>query len=172
MTNKPKKAPVDKLSLLDEKLIEAASNRWTAEQIEERYGVEAPVAIARIKEILRSQDIWSEIEQRKLLLNSAYKLKERAEKALDISDPRGAETAMKIIKTIDDMMNNASQISEEEFKRAAEAQAIAIISIIERSYERARQYLIEEYGSLIKVEEVDAVFSRAMKEITAEEQDD
>jgi len=157
------------LALRDKKLLTAAANGWSGEEIEERYGVPAAAALVRIRELLKSRNIFTDIERKQLLLFSLYQLKEKIEEeALDLDNPRSVEAYTKVVKSISETLEKQGQITEAEMQAAARAQAKALLGLIDAAMGRVRQWLAEEYSN-VPLEVLDERFNEALREIAAEE---
>ena len=160
------------LTLRDKKLLKAAANGWSGREIEEAYGIPAAQALVHIRELLKARNIFSDIERKQLLLFSVYQLKEQIEnEALDLDNPRSVEAYTKVIKSLNDMLEKQTAISEEEMAQAARAQARALLSLIEQAYGRVREWMIAEFGDDL-AQIADEKFHEALREIAAEEEDD
>lgn len=72
------------LSLRDNMLLQAAADGLSGEEMEARYGIPAAEAVLRVREILKSRDIWSELEQEQLLLADLQKLKQKIMDRVDM----------------------------------------------------------------------------------------
>lgn len=157
-------------SLRDQKLLEAAANGWSGEEMEAAYGMNAASAIIRVREILRSRNVFTDIERKQLLLQSALRLKEKIEKgALDLYDPKSIDAYNKVLKTVNDMLDKQGRITDAEINAAAKAQAGLMIQLISKAYDRARDWLKEEYGAIVDVAELDERFQIALREAAAED---
>lgn len=160
------------LTLRDKRLLEAAANGWSAVEIEEAYAIPAATALVRIREILKARNVFSDIERKQLLLFSMFQLKEKIEsEALDLDNPRSVEAYTKVIKSLNDMLEKQTAITQEEMQAAAVAQARALLGLIEQAYGRVREWLVEEFGQDL-AEIADERFHQALREIAAEESDE
>lgn len=155
------------VSLRDRRLLDGAANNFSGEELAQVSGMPAAQAIARVRELLKSRDVFDDIEQKKLLRYSTFKLKQKIEEydaQVDVKNPKAAEAYLKVIQAIDDMLTRQGKISEEEMEAAARAQAGMMAEIITKGYMKARAWLSEEYGAIVKMDELDELFELGMRE--------
>ena len=76
------------LSLLDKHYLDRAAQGWSPTEIAKDTGTEPEHVYARVSELLKSRTVWSEIQQRQLLMHSIFALKERLEE-LDLLEMIG-----------------------------------------------------------------------------------
>lgn len=152
------------LSLLDRKLLDAAAIGMTANEMEEEFFIPAAQAIGRVRELLAQKNIWDEIEQRKLMAHSLMQRKAEIEKAtIDVENPKHIEAYTKLILAIDRITDKPMKISEEELQRVGQAQAKAMLQMIEMAYGRAKQLLAEDYPYL-DLSEIDEKFHEGLRD--------
>ena len=65
------------LSPRDVALLQAAADGMSGNDMAKEFGIPAAKAILRVKELLRSYDIWTDIERRQLLMQEIYALKNK-----------------------------------------------------------------------------------------------
>lgn len=155
------------LSLRDQNLLQAAANGWTGERMETVYGIPAAQAIMRVKEMLKSHDIFDMLERKKLLLLSVYRLKEKLEDIeaeLDEKNPKVTEAYLKVLRTVSDLLERQGKVSEDEMEAAIKAQSKEIVRIVAAGYESAKRFINENYPGFINLDEVDEIFQNGMRE--------
>lgn len=131
--------------------------------MEDRYGIPAAQAIARVGELLESRDVWTELQQRKLLLYSAYKLKEQIEVAtVDVEDSSQINSFLAVLRTIGEMLDKQSGITDRELEVVTEAQSKAMLRLIDAAFGRARSILQDMYPTAL--EDVDSAFASGLQE--------
>lgn len=113
------------LSLQDRRLIDLAANGASPEEIENSLGIPAAEAVVRVREILRSRDVWDEVERRQLLLHSAHKLKAKIEEGLDLDSPDHVRTYLATLKMVGEMLDKSGRLTDEELERVTRAQVSA-----------------------------------------------
>ena len=64
------------VSVLDDMLIKAAAGGKSGAEMEKLTGIPAAQAVLHVKQLLATRDIWTEQEQRQLLLNELHVLKD------------------------------------------------------------------------------------------------
>lgn len=159
----------NELTLRDKNLIEGAANGLSGDELEARYGIPAAQAIVRVRELLAAKDVWDQVEQRKLLMHSVFRIKEQIEtEMIDTDKPKETEAYLKVITTLSNLLDKQGKISDAELAVITQAQARAIISVVEAGYQRARQLLADEYAGLVDLEEIDSVFQQGMREALIE----
>jgi len=162
------------LALRDRSLLEAAANGMSAVEMSEKFGMSAIEAAARVRELLAEHSIWDEIEERKLLMQSLYFMKEKIENFdIDLgadNAPKFVESYMKLVTTINDLLERQNRISEEEMNAISKAQARVMMEIIAKGYMKARAWLEAEYGQFVQVAELDRVFEEGMLEASYEDE--
>ncbi len=161
------------LTMRDARLLDGAANNFSGEELAQVSGMPAAQAIARVRELLKSRDVFDSMEKKKLALHSMYKLKARIEDydaQVNVNNPKAAEAYLKVIQAINDALDKQGRISEEEMEQAARAQARALAEIITKGYMKARAWLAEEYGNIVKMDELDEIFELGMREASYEDE--
>lgn len=158
------------LTLRDRKLLEHAANGYSGEEMQQALGIPAAQAIVRVRELLAAKGVWDQIEQRKLLMHSMFRLKEKLETdfEIDYTKPKEVEAYNKVVNTISSMLDKQGRISEDELAVVTRAQAREMLRLVEAGYQRARDLLLEEYGGLVDVEMLDEAFQIGMHEALSE----
>lgn len=134
------------LSLRDARLLELAANGRSAEEMGALLGIKPAKALIRVKELLQARDIWTDIEQRQLLLSDLYQLKEQMQDQMRHGvDPKDAGVLLKTIKTIGDILDRQGKITEEELTKITQTQARALVGLVQAAMGRAEDLLREKY---------------------------
>lgn len=154
-----------RLTLKDEKLLSLAANGKTLEEISIETGIAPEKAGIRIKEIIKSKDIWDDIEREKLLMHSLYDLKQRLEKNFDamVGDPKLLESYRKTLELLGNRLDTRNALNAKDFERLTEAQGRHMMKIIEGGYWRARELLATAHPTLDLVA-IDNAFTAGMEE--------
>lgn len=155
------------LALQDRRLLDLAANGASGEEIEQTLGIPAAEGILRVREILKSRDVWTEIERRQLLLHSAQKLKSKIEQYLDVDDPKAVSGYISTLKLVGEMLDKSGRLTDEELERVTKAQAAKMLVFIEAGYGRARALLREEYPDA-DISLIDEAFKAGLREATLE----
>lgn len=159
-----------KWSLLDQELLRCAANHMSPAQMEAELDIPAAQAAVRVRELLRSTDIWTEVEERRLLLHSMYSLKGRLEQGIDIDNPKSVEAYTKLLDLIGKRLDTVSQITEAELDRVTTVQARKLLQLVMTATDYAQELLAEEYPAAIMDEIEHALqegLRRAAEEIEA-----
>ena len=166
------------LELLDTRLLQAAANGYSPEEMYQRYpsvGSAAGAAV-RVKELLTSRDIWNEIEKQQLLLQSAYAIKEKMEELLvdlemnsDVA--RTIDVYVKLLKTVNEILEKRTKMTQEELEKVTEAHARALLQLVQAGYQRARDLLAEEFPD-VDLLRLDAAFNEGMQQEAFTQEDD
>lgn len=152
----------------DTRILELFANGSSPQIVAEQLGVTPEYAYARVKELLKQDDIFDTIEKRKLLIYQLKSLYSRASDMLDTiaSDKSWAQGVAAITKLIETTYN--IQVKEDiqstaEIEAATKAQAYVIIKAVEMAYDRARTLLLEENPKL-EIEAIDAAFQKGLSD--------
>lgn len=156
-----------KWSLLDQELLNMAANHKSPAQMEAELDIPAAQAAVRVRELLRSTDIWSEIEERRLLLHSLYSLKSRVEDNLDLDNPKSVEALTKILDLIGKRLDSVSSITETELDRVTTVQARKLLQLVMAATDYARDLLGQEYPSNI-LDDVDHALQEGLRRAAEE----
>mgnify|MGYP000970302192 CR=1 FL=1 len=155
------------LSLRDNALLEAAAQGLSGEEMEAKYGIPAAQAILRVREILKARDVWSEVEQRKLLLTDLQKVKanlfDRLEGAEDAS---WASATIRALKEIGNLLDRQAKISDEDMEKVTAAQMRTLLNLITQAFGAAKEALAQDYPD-VDVDVIDLAFQTALLEASA-----
>lgn len=156
------------LTLRDEKLLRLAANGKSLVEIAEETGLGPERIGVRIKEIIKSKDIWDDVEREKLLLHSLYDLKDRLERNFEamVGDPKLLESYRKTLELLGNRLDTRNALNVKDIERVTEAQGRRMMKIIEGGYFRARAMLAAEYPE-IDLKQIDATFNLGMEEEAA-----
>lgn len=156
------------IGLLDQKLLTAASQGMTPDQMEEEFYMPAADAAARVKYLLGQQDVWTEIEQRKLRAHQLQSLyKQIMDYGFNPSDPKMTQALTNLQVAISRVTEDKLKITEEDMNRISATQAKAMLRMIEMAFGRAKELLRDEYP-MIDVSEVEAAFTRGLQDAAKE----
>ena len=157
------------LSLRDKALLNDAANGYSGDEMAAKYGIPAAQAVARVRELLGARDVWDDIERRKLLLHSVFQIKENLEATdIDVENPKALEAYLKLVKVLSDLMEKQGKISDAELETVTRAQAKVLLAIVEAGYQHARKLLVEEWGAIVDIKQIDAAFREGMAEQAAQ----
>lgn len=152
------------LSILDRKLLDAAANGMSPAEMEEEFFVPAAQAVATVRALLSQRDIWDEIEQRKLMAHSLMQRKSEIERlTIDVADPKHIEAYTKLVLAIDRITDKPMKITDAELERVGQAQAKALLQMIEMAYNRAKQLLTTDFPFL-DLTDIDEAFNEGLRD--------
>lgn len=157
------------LTLQDDRLLRLAANGKSPTEIAEETGIAPEKAILRIREILNSRDLWSDIEREKLLLHSIYDLKDRLEARIDnvINDPQLLKEYRGLLELLGDRLNERTRINQEDLDRVSKAQGMKLIHIVELGYYKARAALEAEHPE-VELSTLDSAMQHGLEEAALE----
>lgn len=149
-------------SLLDDQLLELAANGKSADEMENATGVPAAEALARVKKILRDQDAFTLLERRRLLLHSAYSLKEKMEKDLDMANPLEVNNYLRILKNVGDQLDKQSALTAEELDKVTKIQAMKLLQLLTLAFDHAK-VLLASSSPHADVTEIDVALREGLR---------
>jgi len=160
---------------MDKNILSKTLRGSSPTDIEEETGVPAIDVAKRVKDILATRDVFSDIEQRRLNIYGLQDLYDRAVRVLDDMNNEKTGEAAKMIDSvtrlllaIDQLQSAQTKISDAEIQAAAAAQAAQILRFVQASYQRARDLLSEEYPE-VDIESIDQAFQAGLREVTSSE---
>jgi hypothetical protein len=152
-----------KLSMLDKKILKAASKRMTPTQISEHLdGIISPAAAAqRAREILSAWDWLSINEQRALILMDMIELKEilfdrvrqegglvetrDGEMTFTLGDPRWSANLMKLLGQMNDLITKETANVDSERQSIRHAHGMVMVRAIEMTFDSLARDLRAEF---------------------------
>lgn len=151
------------MPLKDRALLDYASNGYSPEEIAKATGGSAEEVYARIAELLKSRDVWSEVQQRQLLLHSASKLKEKMEQWMEDEeyDRDKVNSYVKILKQVSDTLDRQSKITDQDIERVTDSYRQVMMTLIEGTYYQVRELLMIQYPD-VEIGDVDHTFREAL----------
>ena len=161
---------MSKPSLLARQILERTVEGETPSDIADRYGIRELEVVSTVKELLATGDVYTDLEERRMLVYKLKALLKRAESFLDYTDIRTApkllDSANNLIRSIAEMQEKQQTISDEETRKLALQQAALIMEVVQASYQRARDLLAQEYPD-VDVQRLDTVFQTGVKELAS-----
>ena len=144
-------------------LVEARKGK-SMQEIGDYLGLPAAQVTLRIKEILTTRDVFTEIEQRQLYMMDLVEIKSKLmEQMKSYADKDNATTALKTIKLMDEILDKQGKISDDQLMKVTTAHAGAMVRLIAAAFERAKDLLAAEYPE-VDVKQIEAAFNDALKE--------
>lgn len=150
------------LNRRDTKLLEMAANNLSGEEMEAEIGIPAAQCVIRVKQILASRDVWSEMERKQLLLQDLYALKAQIQtQNLNYFDEKQGGLLIKALTAIGNILDKQSAMTDEEINRITEANARAMLRMISAAFERAKELLQAEYPD-VDIFRIESAFNSAL----------
>lgn len=160
------------ISLLDEALLRAAASGKSGEEIALLTGIPAAQAVVHVKDILQRRDIWSEVEQRQLLLQQLHELKDSlAESALRLHDPEAARLLLKTLELIGRRLDAQKVGLDADVLRLTEFQQGVLLRAMDSALGFAKRELAERYP-MVDGAELDELVAEGLLRAKAELSDD
>lgn len=150
------------LSLLDETLISLAASGASGEEMEQRSGVPAERAVAHVKDLMRRRDVWSEVEQRQLLLFELNGLKDSlSDAALRLRDPEAARLLLKTLELIGRRLDAQQSRLDADVLRLSEFQQGVLLRAMDAALGFAKRELRERYP-MVDAAELDGLVAEGL----------
>jgi hypothetical protein len=141
------------VALLDEMLIKAAAGGKSGVEMERLTGIPAAQAVVHVKQILSTRDIWTEQEQRQLLLAELHELKESlAPHAIQAGDPDSARLLLKTLETIGKRLDSQQTVIDENMIKLSHFQEKVLLRAMDTALNFAKEQLQERYPDITRSE--------------------
>jgi hypothetical protein len=141
------------VALLDEMLIKAAAGGKSGVEMERLTGIPAAQAVVHVKQILSTRDIWTEQEQRQLLLTELHELKESlAPHAIQAGDPESARLLLKTLETIGKRLDSQQSVIDENMIKLSHFQEKVLLRAMDTALNFAKEQLQERYPDITRSE--------------------
>ena len=159
---------LSRVSLRDRKIIELLGRENSPAVVAEQFGMDPAEVVAIAKDLLSGMDIFTELEQRRLLVFQLKSLLSQARELLDntITEavwPKGVDAITNLIKTTYEIQLKEETRNTEEIEAATKAQAAILIRAVELSYLRAMKLLSERYPE-VDLSEINDAFNQGLLE--------
>ena len=150
------------LSLLDESLINLAASGASGEEMQRKTGIPAEQAVAHVKGLMRRRDVWSEVEQRQLLLFELNRLKDSlGENALRLKDPESARLLLKTLELIGRRLDVQKTQLDEQVLKLSKYQQGVLLRAMDAALSFAKRELLERYP-MVESSELDALVAEGL----------
>ncbi len=161
-------------TILDDILLKAAADGRSPMEMERISGIPAAQAVQHVKQMLDSRDVWSEHQQRQLLLNELHELKDSLrDQALKAKDLDSARLLLKALETIGKRLDAQQQTLDENVIKLSEYQQGILLRAMDSALQFAKDQLAERYPQISTIELQELVADglvRAKYEIMEEEE--
>ncbi len=150
------------VSLLDETLISLAASGCSGEEMELRTGIPAERAVAHVKDLMRRRDVWSEVEQRQLLLFELMGLKDSLrDSATRLGDLDSARLLLKTLEVIGRRLDVQQSGLDADVLRLSEFQQGVLLRAMDAALSFAKSELAERFP-VVPREELDALVAEGL----------
>ena len=165
------------LAMDDRRLLTLAQAGASPAEMSEELGIPAETCLARVRSMLKRNDVWTNLERQQMLIADMYDLKTRAFNFLERcfeSDEIAArliEAVNSVLLQLGDRLDKVKEYNDEEEARVTKQQTRLILDLVEDAWERVRTHIASAYanGQLLDPEAMDEVFYQALKEAHADQ---
>ena len=163
------------LAMDDRRLLTLAQAGASPAEMSEELGLPAETCLARVRSLLKRNDVWTNLERQQMLIADMYDLKTRAfnflERCFESDEiaARHIEAVNNVLKQLGDRLDKVKEYNDEEEARVTKQQTRLILDLVEDAWERVRVHIAHAYsnGELLDPEAMDEVFYQALKEAHA-----
>lgn len=165
------------LAMDDRRLLTLAQAGASPSEMSEELGLPAETCLARVRSLLKRNDVWTNLERQQMLIADMYDLKTRAfnflEKCFESDEiaARHIEAVNNVLKQLGDRLDKVKEYNDEEEARVTKQQTRLILDLVEDAWERVRVHISNAYANnqLLDPEAMDEVFYQALKEAHADQ---
>lgn len=165
------------LAMDDRRLLTLAQAGASPAEMSEELGLPAETCLARVRSLLKRNDVWTNLERQQMLIADMYDLKTRAfnflEKCFESDEiaARHIEAVNSVLKQLGDRLDKVKEYNDEEEARVTKQQTRLILDLVEDAWERVRIHISNAYANnqLLDPEAMDEVFYQALKEAHADQ---
>jgi hypothetical protein len=153
---------------LDEALLRAAASGKSGEEIERLTGVPAAQAVVHVKNLLARRDVWSEVEQRQLLVHELNVLKDSLmQNAVDFKDLESASLLLKTLQELGRRLEAQRVSLDADVLRLSEYQQGVMLRAMDAALDFAKRELRDRYPDVV-VSELDELVGEGLLRAKAE----
>lgn len=165
------------LAMDDRRLLTLAQAGASPAEMSEELGLPAETCLARVRSMLKRNDVWTNLERQRMLIADMYDLKTRAfnflEKCFESDEiaARHIEAVNSVLKQLGDRLDKVKEYNDEEEARVTKQQTRLILDLVEDAWERVRIHIAQAYANsqLLDPEAMDEVFYQALKDAHADQ---
>ena len=165
------------LAMDDRRLLTLAQAGASPSEMSEELGLPAETCLARVRSMLKRNDVWTNLERQQMLIADMYDLKTRAfnflERCFESDEiaARHIEAVNSVLKQLGDRLDKVKEYNDEEEARVTKQQTRMILDLVEDAWERVRVHISNAYANnqLLDPEAMDEVFYQALKEAHADQ---
>lgn len=165
------------LAMDDRRLLTLAQAGASPAEMSEELGLPAETCLARVRSLLKRNDVWTNLERQQMLIADMYDLKTRAfnflERCFETDEiaARHIEAVNSVLKQLGDRLDKVKEYNDEEEARVTKQQTRLILDLVGDAWERVRIHISNAYANnqLLDPEAMDEVFYQALKEAHADQ---
>lgn len=165
------------LAMDDRRLLTLAQAGASPAEMSEELGLPAETCLARVRSLLKRNDVWTNLERQQMLIADMYDLKTRAfnflERCFESDEiaARHIEAVNSVLKQLGDRLDKVKEYNDEEEARVTKQQTRLILDLVEDAWERVRIHISNAYANnqILDPEAMDEVFYQALKEAHADQ---
>ena len=165
------------LAMDDRRLLTLAQAGASPSEMSEELGLPAETCLARVRAMLKRNDVWTNLERQQMLIADMYDLKTRAfnflERCFESDEiaARHIEAVNSVLKQLGDRLDKVKEYNDEEEARVTKQQTRLILDLVEDAWERVRIHISNAYANnqILDPEAMDEVFYQALKEAHADQ---
>lgn len=140
-------------SVLDDVLLKAAADGRSPMEMERISGIPAAQAVQHVKKLLESRDVWTEHQQRQLLLNELHELKDSLrDQALKAGDIDSARLLLRSLEIIGKRLDSQQEVLDENVIKLSNYQQSVLIRAMDTALRFAKDQLAERYPQITRSE--------------------
>lgn len=140
-------------TVLDDILLKAAADGRSPQEMERISGIPAAQAVQHVKQLLDSRDVWTEHQQRQLLLSELHELKDSLrDQALKAGDLDSARLLLKALETIGKRLDAQQETLDENVIKLSNYQQTVLLRAMDSALTFAKGQLAERYPEISQSE--------------------
>lgn len=156
------------VSVLDETLIHLAASGASGEEMEIKTGIPAAQAIDHVKQLMKKRDVWTELEQRQLLLLELMELKDSLKaNAVQFQEPDAQRLLLKTLELIGKRLDSEKGKVNDQILKLSEFQQKILLRAMDSALNFAKGELAERYPEVAK-DELDELVAEGLFRAKAE----
>jgi hypothetical protein len=156
------------VSLLDETLLRAAASGKSGEEIERITGIPAAQAVVHVKNLLARRDVWSEVEQRQLLIHELNGLKDSlVQNAVEFKDPVSARLLLQTLQELGRRLDSHKASLDADVLRLSVYQQGVMLRAMDAALNFAKGELRERFPD-VSMDDLDALVGEGLLRAKAE----
>lgn len=122
-------------------------------EMERISGIPAAQAVQHVKKLLESRDVWTEHQQRQLLLSEMHQLKDSLrDQALKAGDLDSARLMLKSLEVIGKRLDSQQSTLDENVIKLSNYQQSVLIRAMDTALAFAKEQLAERYPQITRSE--------------------